>query len=154
MVVFGFGEGKIELILDKLNYGYNDTIKGKLKLELNKPCNAKELRVELSAVKSIRRNTTDFKTGRTRSTTSDETIYNFKLSLGSEQEYTTKEYNFEIKTPPQPTQSAQPVSGWVSGAVDVLNLLGTTSPVRWYVSASLDRSMSLDVSKNVQITIQ
>ncbi|HLD59724.1 MAG TPA: hypothetical protein VI912_01920 [Candidatus Bilamarchaeaceae archaeon] len=153
-MVFGIGEGKIELMLDRLNYGYNDTIKGKLKLELKKPCNAKELRVELFAVKSIRKTNTDFKTGRTRSTTSDETIYNFNLSLGGEQEYATKEYDFEIKTPPQPTQSAHPVPGWVSGAVDVLNMLGGTSPVRWYVSASLDRSMSLDVSKKVQITIQ
>ena len=95
-MVFGIGEGKIELMLDRLNYGYNDTIKGKLKLELKKPCNAKELRVELFAVKSIRKTNTDFKTGRTRSTTSDETIYHFNLSLGGEQEYATKEYDLNL----------------------------------------------------------
>lgn len=153
-MIFGIGEGKIDLILDTLNFSYNDTIKGKLKLDLPKPTKAKELRIELFAVKSVQESRRDPKTGQTRFKTTDRVIYNFKLSLGGEQEYSTKEYDFEIKTPPPPAQGTQPVSGWVSDAVNVLSMLGAVSPVKWYLNASLSKQMAFDISKKIQITVQ
>ena len=153
-MIFGIGEGKIDLVIDKMNYAYGETIKGKLKLDLPKPTKAKELRVELFAIKNVRENYYDSRTHGQRTRSVDRIIYSFKLSLGGDQEYITKEYDFELKTPPPPAQGTQPVSGWISDAISVLSVLGAASSVRWYLSASLDRPLAFDVSKKVQITIQ
>ncbi len=152
-MIFGIGEGKIDLVLEKMNFAYGETVKGKLKLDLPKPTKAKELRVELSAIKKVQESIRS-STGKTRYANHDKVIYSFKLSLGGDQEYLTKEYDFELKLPPPPVQSTQPVPGWIGEAMNVLTAFSVASPVRWYVNASLDRPMSFDVSKKVQITVQ
>lgn len=86
--------------------------------------------------------------------TRDRVLYNFKLSLGGEQEYSTKEYDFEIRLPPPLVQGAAPASGWVSDALSVLSMFGMNYPIKWHVTVSLDRSMGFDTSKKIQITVQ
>jgi len=52
-MVFGIGEGNIEIVLPKMNYTYGEKINGKVVLTLNQPKNAKGLRIELRAERSV-----------------------------------------------------------------------------------------------------
>lgn len=144
-MVFGIGEGKIEIMPEKMNYSYGETVKGKVKLELKAPKKAKELRIMLTGERSAP------SLGRRRGT-ERQTVHSFKLVLDGEKEYSSGEYDFEIKLPAMPT--AKRPEGVAGTLTDVAQVLGAVpGPIRWYLDASLSMPMSLDITKRVQINI-
>jgi len=142
-MVFGIGEGKIEIILDRINYSPGDTVKGTVKLELKSPKKAKELRLRLWGERTERVGTKNSEKKRV--------IHEFTLTLDGEKEYSSGEYPFEIALP----KIAEPkLEGTLGGIVGIAQSLGmTASPVRWYLKASMDLPMSLDISKTVQLNV-
>ena len=142
-MVFGIGEGKIGLELNTHDVTAGGKISGKLKLELNSPKKAKELRVELIGEQKQTRQ------GKTKKVV----VYRFKQSLGGEQEYTSGEYDFELQAPPT-TQIEQNMQEGAAGAIlGAAKLLGAIRPIEYYVVGTLDLSMSMDINKKVQIAV-
>jgi len=142
-MVFGIGEGKINLELNTHDVTAGGKISGKLKLELNSPKKAKELRVELIG-EQLRRS---------GDSTKKVVVYRFKRSLGGEQEYTGGEYEFELQAP-QTTELEQKAQEGVAGALlGAAKLLGAIRPIEYYVVGTLDLSMSMDINKKVQIAV-
>jgi sporulation-control protein spo0M len=147
--MFGFGKGKIDIAIQKFNYAPGDTISGNVPLTLKRPVKAREASISLIGEQMI--TTRDVEESRGITGWSKETsirkervrIYDFKLPLDSEREYSEgREYRFEIKIPAD-ILSMKPQK---TGAVKF-------SPVKWYLLAKLDIPHGLDVSKKVDITI-
>jgi hypothetical protein len=149
-MVFGFGKKQIEVIIEKYNFSLGESIKGTIKLALNKPTHAKALKVGLIGERLT--NTTRVQGGKVRPEQKKEHVFNFEMPLDGEKEYLQGEYNFEIKIP---TNLSQNLPGGLTG--DVLKTIqiiaGNKSNVYWYVIAKLDIAMGIDVSKKVQVNI-
>jgi len=149
-MVFGIGEGKIELELDSHNVSPGGKLSGKLKLELNSPKKAKELRVELLGKQ--KRTTTNFRTK--ESETETVIVFRSKQILGGEQEYTSGEYEFELDAPPKLEQNEQvPQEGLAGAIVGAAKVLKSLNPITYSVVASLDIPMSMDINKKVRVSV-
>ncbi len=154
--MFGFGKGKIELILEKYNFRPGETIKGKVSIKMNKPTKAKELRVEFAGIKNISTNNISFGKGiNTSKKTKTEFIHDFKMPLDGEKEYTQGEYSFEITIPAGILGAGGSLPEGAAGtAIKTLQFLGGNSTrIQWFVQATLDIEKSLDLNKKVQINI-
>ncbi len=141
-MVFGIGEGKINLDLNTHDVTAGGKISGKLKLELNSHKKAKELRVELIGEQRQTRQ------GKTKKVV----VYRFKQVLGGEQEYGGGEYEFELQAPAisEIERGMEGVAGMALGAA---KLLGAIHPVEYSVVGTLDLPMSMDINKKVQIAV-
>ncbi len=146
-MVFGIVEGSIQLVLDKNIFNPGEIVKGRIILKLNNPKKAKELRVNLLRV------TTTMRKGKRHETS-------IKLSeaiLGGEQEYSSKEYNFELLIPtdiyPNPINAPANMQGIVAGAASLISMFGVNSPPTFCVHAKLVTPLSFDMSKSVMINI-
>ncbi len=151
-MVFGLGKGNIEISLEKYNFSPQDTIKGKVSLKLKKPVNAKQLRLVFVGEKitSSRRSTGS---GSQKSTRRDY-IHRFEMPLDGEKEYSGGEYPFEIKIPGDVLQNGPEPEGALGEAVKVMKFLGGQSTrIDWYLKASLDVPMGLDVTEKIQINV-
>jgi len=151
-MVFGFGKGKIEVILEKYNFSPGESIKGRISLKLKKPIEAKALKVGLVGEKA----TTEFgkTSGRGMSTSQSKThFYDFEMPLDGKKEYLEGEYNFEIKIPANVLQTPSP-GGAVGDIVKGIQLLsGKDVRISWHVIAKLDIPSGIDVTKKVQVNI-
>jgi sporulation-control protein spo0M len=147
--MFGFGKGKIDIAIQKSNYAPGDTISGNVALTLKKLAKAREMSISLIGEQRITTTQETVSRGilsysKDKSTTTQRVrIYDFKLPLDSEREYSQgREYPFEIKIP-----------------ADILNMrpqkTGAVkfSPVKWYLLSKLDIPHGLDIRKKVGITI-
>ncbi|RME15852.1 MAG: hypothetical protein D6797_05755 [Bdellovibrio sp.] len=141
-MVFGIGEGRVEVMLDKDSYKPGEKIHGKVNLVLNKPKEARELRVRLIQEVKERRGDKSY----TRKDIIGEVI------LGGKQEYSTSNYEFELTVPNiggLKVDENSPV-GMLKGALETFGVV----PRRiYYVEVSLDLPLSFDISKKVHINI-
>ena len=152
-MVFGFGRGKFEVILEKFNYSPGETITGKVSFKLKKPTKAKKLKVALIGEKMTTRMTKDSK-GKMTSRQDKTYVYNFEMPLDGEKEYTEGGYEFQIKIPENIFQSIPSPKGVIGDVAKTIQFLsGTQTRISWYVLANLDISMGIDISKKVQINI-
>jgi hypothetical protein len=164
-MVFGIGEGKVDIILDKTSYSLGDVINGKVVLTLNSPKKAREFRLRFWGERTARRNFTTHDAhgvASTRSSMTNETIYEMKITLDGEKEYSGGEYPFQVKIPgvegKQPNDlvggNAEGVKNVLGAVLNVAEEFGAVpAPARWYVQASLDLPISFDISKKVQINV-
>ena len=144
-MVFGFGEGKVDIKLERNNFKKGEAVKGKVVLELGKPKKAKELRVELVAEREA------YVLERGKRRRRKETVYSYPLRLGGEKEYASGSYDFEIAIPD--LAQAEKPGGMLGEVVKVAAMFGGPSAPRWYLKASLDVPMSMDITKEVQINV-
>ncbi len=155
-MVFGFGEGSIDLMLDKTNFSYGETISGKLNLKLKKEKQARNLRVRLQA--ELRQSSGGpalISTGQKRSAEKN-TLYQTETILDGEKLYAPpgKEYQFKIQVPAKNAMPPMPQGnlGKALGAVGML--AGVHTSLKWHVIASLDIPGGRDVSKKIQVSVQ
>lgn len=141
-MVFGIGEGKINLDLDTHDVTAGGKISGKLKLELKSPKKAKELRVELIGEQHRSVNGKNKKV----------VVYQFKQVLGGEQKYESGEYEFALAAP-QISEIEQGLEGAAGVALGAAKLLGAIHPVEYSVVGTLDLPMSINITKKVQIAV-
>jgi hypothetical protein len=133
-----FGKGKIDISIQRTNYAPGDTISGNVALTLKKPMKAKELSISLIGEQRItnKQSETSISLLDMGSSSSGSTrkvrIYDFKLSLDNEKEYTgAREYRFGIK---------------IQGDIQ-------PSPIKWHLLAILDTTGAFAISRKVDITI-
>ena len=145
-MVFGLGEGKIEVTLEKLIFAPGETITGRVLLKLNNPKKARKLRVVFLGEKTMTQMT------RKGMRTTKATVYSFTAELDGEKEYSGEaSYDFKISVPSDlNSRLPNDAIGTVFRAVE---FLGGSSSVRWYIDASLDVPGGFDVTKRVQISI-
>lgn len=165
-MVFGIGEGKMDITLEKPSYVSGELMKGKVVLSLNQTKKAKSLTVQFYG--EYFETVTGYehvpgKPGMTRPTSHRvaRRMYEQKLALGAEQDYPagTKEYEFQFQLPTlaPATQAPQVQTGGVLGALENVALAGAAARMdpmitaRWYVESWLDMPMSFDIRKKVQI---
>lgn len=147
-MVFGFGEGKIEIKLEKFSFNPQEKILGKLFLSLNKPKQARQLRIVFRGT----RTETYYSGGKQRRNFYD--IHNAEIKLDGEKEYSgTLEYGFEFDAPNIPIQQPRKMEGALGAVMQVASVLSQKSVrTEWFLDASLD-CQGFDVNKKVQITV-
>jgi hypothetical protein len=155
-MVFGIGEGSIDIVLEKLNFSPGDMLMGTVKLKLNSPKKARNLRVRFWGERKVKtsKQQYDSKSHQFVKTpiSSNEIVYEFTVTLDGEKEYTSGDYPFQIKMPDY-SEKKPDVPG-LEVAAEVAQTLGVLpSPVRWYLQATLDLPNSFDINKKVQITL-
>lgn len=140
-MVFGIGEGNVDIILEKSSFKAGEQIKGKVVLDLKGPKKAKELRIILKAEKE------GYRDGKR----TKRTIHSAPITLDQEKEYPAgkKEYDFEFTLP---TQGTDPGDGLVGDVVKAISFI-SGSGIKWYLDASLDVPMSMDISKKIQLNV-
>lgn len=163
--MFGFGKGKIEVILEKYNFKPGETIKGKIKVKMKKPTKARQLKVVFAGTKtSSSSNTMGLgnsgarigigSRNRQQTKTTQEFIHKFEMPLDGEKEYTEQEYDLEILVPVDVLQRGSGPGGNVGAALQAVQFLsGSSTRIEWFVQATLDIDKGLDVNKKVQINV-
>ncbi|MBU2100630.1 hypothetical protein KKB11_05345 [Candidatus Micrarchaeota archaeon] len=153
--MFGFGKGKIEIILEKYNFKPGETIKGKLKLKMNKPTKAKALKVTFAGIKNTRNSgITIGNQPRNKNNSTTEYVHKFEMPLDGEKEYSSGEYDFEILVPSDILSRSSGPGGDLGTALQAVQFLsGGSTRVEWSIQGTLDIEKSLDVNKKVQINI-
>ena len=151
-MVLGIGEGKVAVILPKSIYAPGETIRGKARLELSEPKQARALRVEL--YREERSTTTHTGAGGSaHQSTGTRKVVEFSKPLSGEKLYTSgEEFEFELVAPYAATALGLPPSP-ITGIVSALASLAMPAP-RYFVAAVLDLPMSMDMSGRAQIQIQ
>ena len=154
-----FRKGTINMLLSKYNYKPGDSITGNLNLLMKKgkkPVIARGLSVALVCRETV----TTRKRGETSTTTHD--IFDLKIPLDGEKEYTGGAYEFDIGIPetilegivaPPEAQDGKGMKAAKAFRFLATGERGSTSRVAWYVVANLDIPRGLDVHKEAQITI-
>jgi len=151
-MVFGIGEGKVIITLPKSIYAPGETIRGKARLELNAPKQARALRLEL--YREEQRQASHMGAGGvTHHSSSTQKIVEFSKPLAGEKLYTSgEEYEFELVAPVGTAALNLPASP-ITGIVSALATYALPVP-RYYVAVVLDLPMSKDISGRAQIQVQ
>ena len=153
-----FDKGKINISIQKTMFAPGDIISGNVSLTLKKPVNARELSISL--IGEIKHSAVSF--GKAASTNAQTIrIYDFKLQLDGEKEYTQGgEYPFEIKVPPDilgTKQQAPELDGAMAQGMkivqEIAQMTGAFQPIQWYLLAKLDIPKGLDINKKADISI-
>ncbi|MFH1391097.1 MAG: sporulation protein [Candidatus Diapherotrites archaeon] len=151
-MVFGLGVGKIDLKLEKTVFNPGETIQGEVKLKVNKQIKAKGVKVVLNAT----RQTSSYSNGRRTSNT--QTLYNFEQEMDVERDYNPSEgekiYKFQLQVPTGIGKKPEIGNEALGQIVNVASMLsGSSSQIKWVLTAKLDIPMGFDVAKTVQISV-
>ncbi|MFH0955590.1 MAG: hypothetical protein V1777_05790 [Candidatus Micrarchaeota archaeon] len=144
-MVFGIGEGKIDIKLAKFQFASGETIAGTVTLQVNNPKKARGVRIEFFGEQI-----TGYGKNRRLSR-----VYEFSLNLDGEKEYFGyKEYPFQITIPQNLFAPKTDTEGVMGTVLQAAQMLGAwPQPVQWYLAASLDLAVSFDISKKIQLNI-
>lgn len=139
-MVFGLFEGnKINITLDKPSYRYGEEIAGRVVLDLKQPKKAKGVRIELYLQYETMRTVTRTRGRPPRSYTAQERRTE-KTALQTLQLDGEKEYSGHLEYP-------------FRFVCQHTNVVGFSRMDGWYLDASLDVPMSVDVGKKVRLNI-
>jgi len=144
--MFGFGKGKIDLQVEKTGFAFNESIRGKVRLELSKDVKAKGVFVALLATRENR--TTTYSGGRASTQSHTETLYEDKRQLDGEKEYLAMAYNYDFEIIAPTGDRFQAPGGILGGLSKIFS-----SPIQWQLIAKLDVPGGFDVSKKVKISV-
>lgn len=139
-MVLGIGEGSIEIVLEKPTYIAGETMNGKVILTLNKPINARGIRVEFYAEKISVRYDSRYRRKRTQK------LFVQSQVIGGQQTYPEgrSEYSFSIKLPTFPQQQNAEGMGFLDSILKYDPLQDLNG---WFIEASLDIPFSFDIRK-------
>lgn len=136
--------GNIQIIPEKTNFNYGETITGKIILNLKKPKNARGLYVVLIGE---RRNMMGSKN------TNRQRICELPIPIDTEKLYNigTHEYSFNIQIPQenkiQGNETAAAVMQMAQSVGDMF------SPIRWFIEVKLDIPKAFDIRKVIPINV-
>ncbi|MEM2138497.1 MAG: hypothetical protein QW568_05395 [Candidatus Anstonellaceae archaeon] len=140
-MVFGLFEGnKIDIVLDKPSYKFGEEVTGKVIVALKKPKKAKGVRIQLYLQYETMRTVTRTsgrppRTYQAQETQTERTAQQ-ELTLDGEKEYPAGRFEYPFRFVCQNVQVA-----------------GFAQVDGWFLNASLDVPMSVDVSKAIRLNI-
>ncbi|VVB99063.1 Uncharacterised protein [uncultured archaeon] len=139
-MVLGIGEGSLDIALGKYSYRPGETINGTVQLRLNSPKQARALRIDFYG--EIRQYT--------GKSTSVRRINQFTQQASGERIYNNGESIPFTLIVPAVSSNTLPAGmpSFLSGLMAAFQPKPT-----WYVHASLDAPMALDINKRVQIVL-
>jgi len=166
-MVFGFGEGSIDIAIPKTTYSFGETIEGKLALKLKKEKKARQLKITVFAEREVVRTRTDcsrknsFGGSATYQETETETIFSCDFVIDGEKTYAPPgaEYQFKAQLPGKDVMPQAPEQIQGSGLMNTLMnasiamSAASQKPAKWYLKATLD-APGIDINKTVQISVQ
>ncbi|MBT4869991.1 MAG: hypothetical protein HON47_00255 [Candidatus Diapherotrites archaeon] len=146
--MFGMGKGKMNLILDKMNYAHGETINGKVNMTLKKPVAAK------GVIATIFAETTQTKFTGNGMQKQTMKIFDFSIPLDGEREYSSAPYNYEFQiTIPQKEEIKAP-EGIIGGVAQAAKFLSQgMKNTKWFVEVKLDVPKGFDLRKKQQINV-
>ncbi|MDD5337444.1 MAG: hypothetical protein PHS02_03080 [Candidatus ainarchaeum sp.] len=154
-MVFGIGEGKIDIIPEKQSYAFGEAIGGKVVLQLSQPKKANGSRIRFYGLIKTQHSDRDMHGHRhTHASTREVLAQSFQLAEEGDFPAGTKEYPFTIKLPTIPKDGNAGSGGFLSGIAGILG--ATQDPLlnaEWYLDASLDLPMSFDISKKLRLNL-
>jgi len=154
-MVLGFGEGGINLQLNKTNFAFGETAEGTLSLKLKKEKKARQLRVSVTAERQMTQYGTSSGGGIQRSSEKN-VLFKTDVILDGEKTYSPpgKDYQFKIQVPLK-TALPPEVGGKLGTAIKAVQVLGgQMSQVKWFMLGTLDVPGGRDINKKVQISVQ
>jgi len=152
-VVFGLFEGGIELLTDKTNYKFGETVTGRVRLKLKQPKKAKALELRFYGEKSKGVAISLGSSPKMTKSNAAERISEVRVTIDGEKEYFNQEYPFEFNLPTQ-NPAGLPDSELAKTAVQVAAAFaGGTINIKWFLEAHLDIPMSIDISKKIQLNV-
>ena len=144
-MVFGFGKGKMEILLNKNDYKPGDMIIGDINLELKKPMQAKELKISFIAEK-------EYGTEGSKK----QVLYQTEKTLGGQGEYYNNVYHFELKIPEEILDLSQEFKKKLTGiALKIYERKekGGFFEDYYHIRASLEALEGANIEKKVRIKI-
>jgi hypothetical protein len=131
---------------------------GTVKLHLNSPKRARNLRVRFWGERGVKSSEQHYDSKSHQSVKTpinrNEIVYEFTVTLDGEKEYTSGDYEFQIKMPDYSEKKPESLGAGAEIAAGIAQTLGVLpSPVRWYLQATLDLPNAIDINKKVQITL-
>ena len=158
-----FGKGKINIAIQRTGYAPGDTVSGNVALTLKKPVRARGVSISLIGEQKTTQRKGMIGNQDMSTTTQRIRIYDFKLQLDSEKEYSQgQEYRFEIKIPADilSTKPQMPELGGklgqglkVAQAAAAITGAIPLQQTKWYLLAKLDIPGGMDIKKTADITI-
>lgn len=148
-------KGKIELSLDKSSYKPGEEIRGVLKLYLESPVKARALRLAFYGIKEEHYTKDNFMSKsrypekRKRTTK----VADVNILLDGEKEYTSHDYPFVIKVPPEAAEHLSELVNVSLGPLSFQYLKGGGN-LRFFLDASLDIPLSFDLKTKKEIKIE
>lgn len=148
----GFWKGKIDIKLDKYQFSPGENIVGDIHLKLKKETRARALTIRLigeEKTTQIRRDDEG-----THSQTDKVKIFDLKVPVSGEGEYSKGEYKFTVPIPKNLFQRGARPKGVVGDVVNVLEgLSGRRTSIEWKLVANLDIPKGFDLSGKQKILI-
>lgn len=156
MGFLGIGKGKIDMDLEKYGFAPGETIRGKLKMELKKPIDARCLKIGLVAEEFVR----ERRMNGNGTHTTRRKVFDFDYPLDGEKTYAAGEhgpYEFEITVPDDEAADKDAgehgITQTVAKVVRLANTVGQGRMLRWHLVAALDVPKAFDVKKRVKINV-
>lgn len=144
--MFGIGEGKILVALEKTIFAPNEPIRGKATLSLSQPKKARSLRLDIIM---LQQSGAAIRLGPKQKNESTQSVC-FSKQLSGERTYGINEsFDFEVLAPESSSLQLPPELGAVAS---VLNSLSRTP--RCFLRVSLDNPMEMDIGGQVEIQIK
>ncbi|MBN1389904.1 MAG: hypothetical protein JXA22_04600 [Candidatus Thermoplasmatota archaeon] len=149
----GFWKGKIELKLDRFKFRPGDAIEGDLLLTLKKPTKARGIYVRLVGEEKVSERR--YEDGHSRTETRTHKIFDLKVPLDGEKEYSEGIYHFRVPIPRNLFDEGARPEGLLGDVVGALeSLSGRRSRIEWKLIGNLDIPMGFDLSKKQSIIIE
>lgn len=137
-MVFGIGEGKLEILLPDATFSPGQALSGKIILTLNQPTEARRLRVGFFGLARGRRSTSH--------------IFSVTKELSGQRTYNAREeFDFSLIIP-KDTLADVKVKSQLS-KIPVLGQLDSLFGIRWYVEATLEMPLKLSIVKRLEVNI-
>lgn len=151
-----FSRGDLDVVPEKYQYAFGETIQGRITLKLKTPLQANKISVRLKAIRTS--SAFSMQDGERDNV---QTIYDFALPLDGMKEYSEGEYSFQINIPAD-------INLQIGAKVDTQSTLGKvvqaaaafeqmtgkmSSRIDWYLEAELDIPGAIDMRKKVEINI-
>jgi len=131
-MVFGRGEGEIEITLGQTTFTPLETMNGKVKISIPKKINARSFIVEFY--------------GEVERGDKHECVFRVAQKLGEERTYKNGEtFDFSL---PIPAQAKPPEAQGTFGSIHDLFV---PKPRNWYIEAKMDVPMAFDIKSRISV---
>lgn len=131
---------KLEVSIDKKQYLPGETVKATMRLNASQPKKARALKIALLGEEWVRVSCGSGKSRRRKNEAIP--LHKKEIIIGKEKEYSSMIRNFEFEIPKEALPTIQPYMTKKETATGRSNGAG----LRWYVKATLDIPLSLDVN--------
>lgn len=139
-------KGSIDILPEKYNYGFGETINGKVVLKIKKSVSSDKLIVGLRCDKS------EINYSRGKRSSENYTLFDFNLPLENKKECVPGEYSYDFSIDIPKDTYTVPRGIAVNMIQSINSLVGKNSSLKWYLHSEL-KCAGVDLSKRIEINV-